>query len=440
MDSATVWPQFAGELVTSGAGLSTVADDYGHTTSRLPAAVLRPATVEDVAAIVRFAGEQGLSVTARGTGHTANGQSQSDGGIVVDLRSLNRIRGIERQSRESTVDVDAGVLWDSLLEWTLPAGLTPPVLTDFLGMTVGGTLSVGGIGSTSSRHGAQVDQVRELTVVTGTGEIVRCSPWESSDLFEGALAGYGQCGIIVRATVVLVPAPQEVFLHTQFHTDLGDFLATQRRWVTDRGWHGVMGRAIPDPAGSGRWALKNVAVQFDGHRPPDAEPLSYADYSRRMAPDVELMRATGLWDVPHPRLDLMASDAGIETLAAEILASVSPAATGNGPILLVALPTGRFRMPLFRFPDGPLAWQVDILRNGLPGGPSIEESLVDNQRWADRNRELGGLDYPIGSTSLAGDGWMHHYGDQWPRLASAKHRYDPDGRLNPALGIPYPDI
>src|SRR5437588_9356342 len=83
--------------------------------------------------------------------------------------------------------------------------LTPPVLTDYLELTVGGTLSAGGIGGTSHRHGPQVDHVRELEVVTGTGEIVTCSPASNTAVFSGALAGYGQAGIITRATIPLIP-------------------------------------------------------------------------------------------------------------------------------------------------------------------------------------------------------------------------------------------
>ena len=52
----------------------------------------------------------------------------------------------------------------------------PPVLPDYIGQTVGGTLSVGGIGAMSFRAGAQIDHVVELLAVTGEGRIVRCSP------------------------------------------------------------------------------------------------------------------------------------------------------------------------------------------------------------------------------------------------------------------------
>ena len=58
---------------------------------------------------------------------------------------------------------------------TLPRGLTPPVLTDYLNLSVGGTLAVGGVGATTPRYGLQSDNVLEIDVVTGRGEVLTCS-------------------------------------------------------------------------------------------------------------------------------------------------------------------------------------------------------------------------------------------------------------------------
>ena len=60
-----------------------------------------------------------------------------------------------------------------LLEGT---GRLPRVLVDIAEATVGGTLSAGGLGTTSHRHGMQIAQVEQLEVVTGTGERYRCFP------------------------------------------------------------------------------------------------------------------------------------------------------------------------------------------------------------------------------------------------------------------------
>ena len=94
------------------------------------------------------------------------GRSQARGGIVVDMTRLQTVRSVERDR----VIVDAGAAWSQVLAATLPRGLTPPVLTDYLELSVGGTIIVGGVGGTTSRYGVQADNVLEMEVITGTGE------------------------------------------------------------------------------------------------------------------------------------------------------------------------------------------------------------------------------------------------------------------------------
>ena len=66
--------------------------------------------------------------------------------------------------------VEAGAKWSDVLRATLPHGKTPPVLTEYLELSVGGTLVVGGVGGTTSAFGVQSDNVIEMEVVTGDGE------------------------------------------------------------------------------------------------------------------------------------------------------------------------------------------------------------------------------------------------------------------------------
>jgi len=79
----------------------------------------------------------------------------------------------------------------------------PCVLPDIGEVTVGGTLSAGGFGTTSHRYGAQVGQVEQLDVVTGTGERVRCSATRNVELFDAVRSGQGQFGIITEAWIRL---------------------------------------------------------------------------------------------------------------------------------------------------------------------------------------------------------------------------------------------
>ena len=131
------------------------------------------------------------------------------------------------------IKVRAGMLWRDVLSATLPHGLTVTVVTGYLGLSVGGTLSVGGIGNSSFRYGAQVDNVIELEVVTGTGQLEVCSATHKPDLFESALAELGQCAIIISVTTRLIPTLTHARVFNLFYADIHTML---RDTPTDCGW------------------------------------------------------------------------------------------------------------------------------------------------------------------------------------------------------------
>lgn len=66
------------------------------------------------------------------------------------------------------VDVFGGHLWINVLHESLKHGLAPKSWTDYLHLTVGGTLSNAGISGQAFRHGPQINNVYQLEVVTGT--------------------------------------------------------------------------------------------------------------------------------------------------------------------------------------------------------------------------------------------------------------------------------
>lgn len=65
-------------------------------------------------------------------------------------------------------DVEGAFLWIEVLNKTLELGLTPVSWTDYLYLTVGGTLSNGGISGQTFRYGPQISNVLEMDVITGT--------------------------------------------------------------------------------------------------------------------------------------------------------------------------------------------------------------------------------------------------------------------------------
>src|SRR5437867_7456635 len=179
-----------GQVLTEESALAAVSGDFGRMKYKTPWAILRPAGPKDIVAALAFARRHRIPVSTRAQAHTQTGQALNEGGILIDVNSLDKILAVDRAAKTATVQ--AGVIWRDLVEHLHPLGLVPPTLTNNLGVTVGGTVSVAGLGVASFRHGAQGDKPLELEVVTGAGEILACSADENADLFDCARSGLGQ--------------------------------------------------------------------------------------------------------------------------------------------------------------------------------------------------------------------------------------------------------
>src|SRR3712207_2129480 len=249
-------PGLEGVLVTDEATLTACARDYGRVVHRMPSAVLRPAAVRDVVEALRFCCDQGRPVAARGQGHSTAGQAQVESGLVIDMSTLDDIGPLQ----DGWVRVQGGATWGQVLSRTVPLGWSPPVVTGYTGLSVGGTLSMGGIGAASFRHGPQVDNVLALQVVTGEGELVSCSPSELPELFSAVLGGIGQYGVIVEATLALMPVAPRARYHLLGYDDADAFFADLWTLTTDDRVDGLYGQVLPGAEGS--WSYLLHAVEF----------------------------------------------------------------------------------------------------------------------------------------------------------------------------------
>lgn len=127
---------------------------------------------------------------------------------MIDTSHLNHVLTVDTRAR--TVRAESNVPMDKLLDATLPHGLMPPVVTEFPGITVGGAIQGGAIESGSFRWGAFSQTVLEVEMILADGTFVKASPTNRSDLFYGAAGSYGSLGVVVAATIKLIPAKQYV--------------------------------------------------------------------------------------------------------------------------------------------------------------------------------------------------------------------------------------
>lgn len=187
--------------------------DFGGMKNSKPLALIRPTTPGDVAQAVRAAASTShLTVAARGNGHSINGQAMAEKGLVLDMRAIeDQCFQLVWLDGSPYVDVSGGALWEDVLKrCVLQFGLAPRSWTDYLSLTVGGTLSNAGVSGQAFRYGPQTSNVTELEVVNGKGDTLVCNGTQNSELFFAALGGLGQFGIITRARVVLQQAPDMV--------------------------------------------------------------------------------------------------------------------------------------------------------------------------------------------------------------------------------------
>ncbi|WP_141331992.1 FAD-binding protein [Myxococcus sp. AB025B] len=442
-------PPLDGELLLDEASRTAASDDFGHIRHHTPWAVLVPGSVKDIVAMVRFARRQGLKIAAaRGLGesHSTFGQSQVPAGIVVDMSALATLHELDQDSAW----VDAGVRWHELLQASLPSGKSPPVLTDYIELSIGGTLSAGGIGGQAFRWGLQVDNVLELDVVTGRGELVRCSRWRERPLFDAVRSGLGQFGIIVRARVRLVDVQPRARTYLALYDDLHRFLDDQRRLIEDGRFDYVEGSVVSSNGGRA-YQLEVVKYFTPGSEPQDSRLLaglrfqpgtlqvtdgSYFDFANRLAPLIELLKQLGVWGFPHPWLDMFVPARCAEEFVQEVLAQTTDADMGQGPILLYPFRASALTTPFLRTPNDRHVFLFSLLRTAIPPTPENVAALVQkNRAIVDRLTALGGKIYPVDAVPLSPADWRRHFHPHWERFVHAKRRYDPDHVLTPGQGI-----
>ncbi|GGJ05061.1 D-arabinono-1,4-lactone oxidase [Streptomyces brasiliensis] len=180
--------------------------NWGGNVAARPAREVMPASVQELAAAVRRAAEDGLQVKAVGTGHSFTAIAATDG-VLIRPQLLTGIRNIDRDAM--TVTVEAGTPLKRLNMALAREGLSLTNMGDIMEQTVSGATSTGthGTGRDSASIAAQI---KGLELVTADGSVLTCSAKENPDVFAAARIGLGALGIVTAITFAVEP----VFLLT----------------------------------------------------------------------------------------------------------------------------------------------------------------------------------------------------------------------------------
>ena len=178
----------------------------------LPEAVVRPASAEETAAVVKLCNKYDVPITVRGGGTSlADGAIPVCGGLVLLTERMNKI--LEMNTDGLYMRVEAGVRTVDIQKKANEAGYLyagDPCSAE--SCLIGGNLATKAGGNNAVRYGVTRNQVYSLEVVTPTGEIVeigsRLKKCSTGYCMEQLIMGSeGTLGIITKATLKLLPLP-----------------------------------------------------------------------------------------------------------------------------------------------------------------------------------------------------------------------------------------
>ncbi|KAL1204257.1 Cytokinin dehydrogenase 7 [Cardamine amara subsp. amara] len=466
--------------------------DFGGMNCVKPLAVVKPVGPEDIAGAVKAAlSSDKLTVVARGNGHSINGQAMAEGGLVVDMSSTAEnhfeVGYLSGGSGTPFVDISGGALWENVLKRCVSEySLVPRSWTDYLGLTVGGTLSNAGVSGQAFRYGPQTSNVTELDVVTGNGDVVTCSEMENSELFFSVLGGLGQFGIITRARVLLQPAPDMVRWIRVVYSSFDEFTQDAEWLVSHKdessfdyvegfvfvngddpvnGWptvplhpdHDFDPTRLPQSSGSVLYCLElglhykdsdsnstvnkrvesligrlrfNEGLRFE-------VDLPYVDFLLRVKQSEKIAKENGTWETPHPWLNLFVSKRDIGEFNRTVFKELVKNGV-NGPMLVYPLLRSRWddRTSVV-LPEGEIFYIVALLRFVPPyaKGSSVDKMVAQNQEiihWCVKNE----IDFKLYLPHYKSrEEWVRHFGNRWSRFVDRKDMFDPKAILSPGQKI-----
>ncbi|XP_057982248.1 cytokinin dehydrogenase 1-like [Malania oleifera] len=447
--------------------LNESTTDYGNITHNLPWRILHQASVEDISILIQFifglatTRLSDMTVAASGNRHCTHGQAQALNGVVIEMQSLRGQKMQVNIGDQPYVDVSGGELWINVLNETLNHGLSPKSWTDYLYLTVGGTLSNAGLSGQAFKYGPQIENVYQLEVVTGKGDVVNCSAKENADLFYAVLGGLGQFGIITQARIALAPAPEKVKVVEAIYSNFSMFSKDQVDLISRNDtFDYIEGFAMvnittkttryrlevakyfnPDQRNATDQKIKDLLSGLSYNQSTlTITEASYEEFLDRVHITAEIpLRKINSWNVPHPWLNLMIPRSKIQAFTDEVFGNIFDRAT-NGPVIIYPINTDKWnKNTSFVIPDESDIYLVSILAAAFPS-PTQQDDL---QRLLDQNRRI--LDFCeraqltvkqyLGYQNNQAD-WQKHFGSsRWDVFKKRKSVYDPFGILAPGQGI-----
>jgi len=456
-------PEFETQLsharigVDSGdAALAVASGDFGRVTRARPLGLIRVRDEGELATVIELANASSARLTLRTGGNSQSGQSLADGSYCVSLADLERFVRVD--PARATATCSASSSWRAVIDAAAKHGLVPKVVPLNIDLSVGGTLSAGGIGASSHRYGSACSNVVSLTAVTGAGERVECSRERRPDVFDAVLGGLGRTAAITSVTLGLRPARRNVHNVFALYTDLADCLADMQLLATLPACSYIEGSCSScfsglKKAAHGRQPLLRWfhGIQFsieNDHGPGDAidevlgrlrafEIVHREDDDHRLFLDryqarFESMKSSGAWQQAHPWFECFLPADAAAPFIEQVLPTIPPA-LGDGHRLFAIDGRGNPKYLQLPVDASNTALAFAILPPGVP-----EHARAASLSFVEGATELlhrhGGRRYLSGWLGARDESfWRRHHGGLYEAWLATKRTLDPNGVLTSAL-------
>jgi FAD/FMN-containing dehydrogenase len=202
---------------------------------RAPQIVVCAADEQDVISAIQFARENNLKVVVRGGGHNWCQPTLRNGGLLIDLKNLNKVISIDVGNRKAVVQP---IISNREIQKVLnaqglayPSGHCPQV-------KLSGYLLGGGMSWNQGVWGYGNESVEAVELVTAEGKLITANERDHVDYFWAARgAGYGFFGVATRYHLKLYPLPKAIHGVNYFYS-LSDAPAVVE-------WLGTIAKKLP---------------------------------------------------------------------------------------------------------------------------------------------------------------------------------------------------
>lgn len=160
--------------------------------------ILIPESVREISEAIS---ESTGPISIGGGKFSQGGQTAYEDSLHIDMRGFDQVLSFSAEQKQITVQ--PGITWHEIQEYIDPHNLSVRIMQTYSNFTVGGSMSVNVHGRYIG-EGPLVNSIISFKVVLADGEVATASPSENSELFYGAIGGYGGLGVIVEATLSLV--------------------------------------------------------------------------------------------------------------------------------------------------------------------------------------------------------------------------------------------